>query len=213
MKAVRALSILMVALLATPALTATAQPSSHLVRLTGWSSAVDVRGLNEGDSSDVEALWDEFVTEVPAHTACLLASPPRIEARSDMAPRAAYAPGSGTLYVKPGDLDRLVVFHELAHHLDFTCGAADTIGDDVRRAQGIPLSKAWWKEGSPITWPAEYFANAVAIALGENSRHDVTADTVAVVEEWMGRTRPAVEVPTVVPVTIDDFATSIPRIA
>lgn len=120
-----------------------------------------------------------------------------------MAPRAAYAPATGTLYVKPGDLERLVVFHELAHHLDFTCGAADQVGGALREAQGIPAAKAWWQEGSPVTWPAEYFANAVAIALGETSRHDVAPDTVMVVEEWMGRTAPVPEVPAAEPLMGD----------
>lgn len=173
--------------------------------------AVDVRGLAEADSAQVEALWSEFVTGSPSHSACLLAAPPRIVARPDMAPRAAYAPSSGTLYVKPGDVNRLVVFHELAHHLDFTCGAADAIGEEVRVAQGISPSKAWWKDGSPETWPAEYFANAVAISLGEDSRHGVTAATVAVVEEWMG-TRAEVQAPQVQVLTIDDFDSTTPGI-
>lgn len=213
MKAVRIIAVLVVALLATTALPAAAQASSDLVRLSGWSMAVEVRGLGEGDTAQVEALWGEFVAGAPAHTACLLASPPRIESRSDMAPRAAYAPSSSTLYVKPGDVNRLVVFHELAHHLDFTCGAADDIGGDVKAAQGIPASKAWWNEGSPVTWPAEYFANAVAVALGEHSNHGVTAGTVEVVEDWMGRTRAVVEAPPAPILTIDDPGPNVPRVA
>lgn len=164
---------------------------------------MEIRGLSDAEGSGVEALWGEFVAGAPAHAACLLSSPPRIEARTDMAPRAAYAPATGTLYVKPGDLERLVVFHELAHHLDFTCGAAEAVGGALREAQGIPASKAWWQEGSPVTWPAEYFANAVAIALGETSRHDVAAGTVEVVEEWMGRARPVVEAPAMAPLIGD----------
>lgn len=174
--------------------------------------AIDVRGLAESESNHVEGLWGEFVAGSPAHSACLLATPPRIVARADMAPRAAYAPASGTLYVKPGDVSRLVVFHELAHHLDFTCGAADTIGDDLRVAQGISPSKAWWKDGSPVTWPAEYFANAVAISFGEESHHGVTEATVAVVEQWMGRAPVAVEAPQVQVLTIDDFDSTTPGI-
>src|SRR5690606_34426329 len=121
------------------------------------------------------------------HASCLLASPPRVVAKPDMAPRAAYAPSSSTLYVKPGDLSRLVVFHELAHHLDFACGAAEELGEEFRAAQGIAADKPWWKDGDPVTWPAEYFANAVAEALGEETRHRVTDDAVALVEEWLGR--------------------------
>lgn len=212
MKAVRSISLLVVALVATLALPAAARPSSDLVRLSGWSMAVEVRGLDDRDSLQVEGLWDEFVAGSPAHSACLLATPPQVVARADMAPRAAYAPSSGTLYVKPGDVNRLVVFHELAHHLDFTCGASDTIGDDLRAAQGIASSQAWWKEGSPVTWPAEYFANAVAISLGEDSSHGVTDATVAVVEEWMGRNRPVIQVPQVQVLTVDDFDSTTPGI-
>jgi hypothetical protein len=209
-KAVRIFVAAVVALVATLPLAAGAQSSSHLVRISGWSMAVEVRGLTGSDADRVEALWGEFVAGSPAHSACLLASPPQIEARSDMAPRAAYAPASATLYVKPGDLERLVVFHELAHHLDFACGGSEAVGDALREAQGIASSKAWWKEGDPVTWPAEYFANAVAIALGEHSRHDVTAATVELVEEWMGRTEPVVETPAVL--TIDEAGPYIPHL-
>jgi hypothetical protein len=209
-KAVRIVTAVVVALLATLALPAAAQPSTDLVRLSGWSMAVEVRGLPEAESDRVEALWGEFVAGAPAHSACLLSSPPQIVAKTDMAPRAAYAPSSATLFVKPGDLDRLVVFHELAHHLDFTCGGAQAVGEDLREAQGISPSKAWWKEGQPVTWPAEYFANAVAVALGEESRHDVTAATVEVVEKWMGRTRAVVPAPPVF--TIDDAPPDTPHL-
>lgn len=160
--------------------------SDH-VSVSRYPAAIEVRGLPESDAAAVEELWAEFVAGVPAHASCLLATPPQIVAKTDMAPRAAYAPSSGTLYVKPGDLPRLVVFHELAHHLDFTCGAADALGNDFRAAQGIAADKPWWNHGSPVSWPAEYFANAVAISLGEESRHGVTAAAVEVVEEWTGR--------------------------
>jgi hypothetical protein len=168
------------------ALPATAHPTD-LVRITGWAAALEKRGLGPTEAEQIDVLWAEFVSAVPAHTACLLAHPPRVEANYDMPVRAAYAPATATLYVKPPDLARLVVFHELAHHLDFTCGAADQIGLELRRAQGLPDSKPWWRHGPPASWPAEYFANAVAIALGETSRHAVTDATVALVEEWLGR--------------------------
>lgn len=171
------------------ALPAAAAPD--LVRIPGWMAAVEKRGLGPAEAEQVDALWAEFVAAVPAHTTCLLANPPRFEVNLDMPVRAAYAPATATLYVKPHDLPRLVVFHELGHHLDFACGAADQIGLELRRAQGIPDSKPWWRHGPPESWPAEYFANAVAIALGETSRHGVTNATVDLVEEWMGR-RPVV---------------------
>lgn len=164
---------------------------AELVRVSPWTRSVQISGLSSVNAAQVEGLWGEFVAGVPAHAACLLETPPRIEAKSGMAPRAAYAPSTSTLFVRPGDLDRLVVFHELAHHLDFTCGAAEAVGADLRAAQGMSPDKPWWKHGSPVTWPAEYFANAVAIALGEESRHDVTTETVEVVEQWLGRAAPA----------------------
>ena len=147
---------------------------------------LEVEGLGGDDVARVRSLWSEFVDGLPSQRTCLLAAPPTVVARTDMAPRAAYAPDSATLYVRPGDLPRLVVFHELAHHLDFECGAADEIGAELRSAQGISPSTAWWLEGEPVTWPAEYFANAVAIALGEESRHDVAPATVDLVSEWGG---------------------------
>ncbi|CAN5850168.1 hypothetical protein BH23ACT5_BH23ACT5_17600 [soil metagenome] len=177
--------------------------------LTLWAVSVEVTGLDATDTATIRVLWTEFASGIPAHSACLLASPPRIVAKTDMAPRAAYAPKSATLLVKPGDVSRLVVFHELAHHLDFTCGAADSIGDDVRRVQGIDSSKAWWLEGDPVTWPAEYFANAVAIALGEQSNHDVHPDTVEVVARWLGYTEPE---PIVTPVILDNPNSQVPAL-
>jgi hypothetical protein len=170
------------------------------VSVTRFPAKIEIAGLSGSDAAAVEDLWEEFVAGVPAHASCLLATPPRIVAKPDLGPRAAYAPSSGTLYVKPGDLPRLVVFHELAHHLDFTCGAAESVGEEFRAAQGISPSKPWWKDGDPVTWPAEYFANAVAMALGEESRHRVTAEALTLVEEWIGRTQ--VAQPVVPPVFI-----------
>lgn len=203
---------MVIALVAILALPASAQPSTGLVRVSPWTAAVSLHGFGDADAARISALWAEFVAGAPDHSACLLASPPRIEAKTDMAPRAAYSPSTSTLFVKPGDLDRLVVFHELAHHLDFACGAADEIGEELREAQGIAQSKPWWKDGSPVTWPAEYFANAVAIALGEHSRHGVGAETVTVVEEWMGRGEPAEQGPAPV-LTIGQPGPDVPRLA
>lgn len=190
---------------------AAAQPTADLVRISNWTIAAEVRGLGEDQANRVRELWAEFVAGVPAHSACLLASPPAFVAKTDMRPRAAYAPATGTLYVKPGDLDRLVVFHELAHHLDFTCDAAGAIGEEVRAAQGIAADKPWWKHGAPASWPAEYFANAVAVALGESSRHDVRAETVDVVEEWLGRNVAAVQAAPVL--TIGEPGPEAPRLS
>lgn len=178
--------------------------------MSSWAASLEVTGLDDPDSRAVRALWGEFVTGLPGQAPCLLANPPVIQANVDMAPRAAYAPSISTLYVKPGDLQRLVVFHELAHHLDFTCGAAETIGEEFRQAQGIPASKPWWKDGSPVTWPAEYFANAVAVSLGEESRHGVTQAAVDVVAAWTGPVQtPAVAVP---PLTLGEPGGDAPRL-
>jgi hypothetical protein len=178
--------------------------------ISSWAASLEVVGLDTDDAQAIKALWGEFVTGLPAQAQCLLANPPVIEANSNMSPRAAYAPSISTLYVKPGDVERLVVFHELAHHLDFTCGAADAIGPEFRGAQGISASKPWWQDGSPATWPAEYFANAVAVSLGEHSRHGVTAAAVEVVSVWSGRTQsPPEPVP---PLTLDEPGAITPRL-
>jgi len=210
-KAVRILPAVAAVLVVALALPAGARAPSDFVSISPWPLAVETHGLADSDTAEIDDLWNEFVAGTPAHTACLLAEPPRVEAKTDMAPRAAYSPSTATLFVKPGDLDRLVVFHELAHHLDFTCGAADDIGVDLRAAQGISASKPWWKDGSPVTWPAEYFANAVAINLGEHSRHGVTSGTVEVVEEWMGRGAPA-EPATPVVLRVGEPGPDVPRI-
>ena len=206
----RGIPVLVALLVGGLALPAVARPTSDLVQVTAWSPALEMRGLEGSAAESVEGLWSEFVAGAPAQAACLLANPPRIEAKWDMAPRAAYAPDTATLFVRPNDLSRLVVFHELAHHLDFTCGAADAVGGDLRAAQGIAASKPWWKHGSPVTWPAEYFANAVAIALGENSRHGVTGEAVEVVEIWMGRGVVAEEATGVL--TLDQPGPDVPRL-
>lgn len=186
MRVTRSLIVVLAAFLAVGLAIPAQARSFDMVRVSALTASVEVGGLDVAQSARVQELWGEFVTAIPGQASCLLASPPRIEAKSDMAPRAAYAPASATLFVKPGDLDRIVVFHELGHHLDFACGAAEEIGDDLRAAQGIAANKPWWKHGDPVSWPAEYFANAVAIALGEESRHDVQPATVALVEQWMG---------------------------
>ena len=178
--------------------------------VSSWVASLEVVGLDSHDTQAIKALWGEFVTGLPAQAPCLLASPPVIEANSNMSPRAAYAPSISTLYVRPGDLEPLVVFHELAHHLDFTCGAAEAIGAEFRDAQGISASKPWWQHGSPVSWPAEYFANAVAISLGEHSRHGVTEAAVEVVSVWSGRTQPAPD--PVPPLTLDEPGAITPRL-
>lgn len=211
MRAVRTSIALLAALLVVGlALPAAARPTTDLVSVSAWSPALEMRGLEGSAAEAVEELWSEFVAGVPGQASCLLASPPRIEAKWDMAPRAAYAPSTATLFVRPDDLSRLVVFHELAHHLDFACGAADEVGAEFRAAQGIAATKPWWQHGSPVTWPAEYFANAVAIALGESSRHGVTGEAVDVVERWMGRGVVAEEPPGVL--TLDQPGPDVPRL-
>lgn len=213
MKAARYLiASVITALFVTLALPAAAVTTTDLVRVSTWSASVEVRGLDGEEADQVTDLWAEFVAGIPAQAGCLLASPPGFEAKRDMRPRAAYAPATATLYVKPGDLERLVVFHELGHHLDFTCGGAEAVGAELRAAQGISASKPWWNHGSPVTWPAEYFANAVAIALGEESRHGVTAEAVDVVEEWLGRTLPVTPEPVRV-LTFGEPGPDVPRLA
>lgn len=171
---VSAVVSLLVVLLAAPA-----------SAITISATDLDVSGLEATDAARMNLLWGEFLEGAPGHRACLLENRPAVVAQPDMAPRAAYSPSAQTLYVKPGGLVRLVVFHELAHHLDFTCGAASAIGDDFKVSQGLSPSKAWWQEGNPVTWPAEYFANAVAIALGEESRHGLTPEAVEVVRAYL----------------------------
>lgn len=130
----------------------------------------------------VDAAYLEMVAAAPAQVECL--TKPSVEALEG-GPRAAYAPDTAILYVRPGEGDRLVLLHELAHHLDFLCDAQGQIGAAFREAQGIAPGKAWWMEGPPVTWPAEYFANAVAVAMGEVSAHGVTPEAVALVKTWM----------------------------
>lgn len=169
------------------------------VDLAGISTPIPpltVSGLDAADQARIQQLWAEFVSGLPAQAACLLSSPPQVQGDGGLRPRAAYAPSSATLFVRPHHLERLVVFHELGHHLDFACGASEQIGAQLRQAQGIAASKPWWKDGKPVTWPAEYFANAVAITLGEKSRHDVSQSTIELVGLWTGHipsqvTRPA----------------------
>lgn len=193
---------------------ASALTSPALVKVPTVNLSIEVSGLSAEGTSQVEGIWSEFVAAIPAQATCLMATPPKVVARTDIGPRAAYAPGSATLYVKPGDLDRVVVFHELAHHLDFTCGGAEAVGEELRAAQGLSAAKPWWKHGQPVTWPAEYFANAVAIALGEESRHDVAPATVDLVREWMGDT-PVVELTPLAPtiLTIEDLGPAAPGLA
>lgn len=156
-----------------------------LAGVAAADSAPEIRGFEAPDAARLETLWEEFVAGVPAWSSCLVAAPPLIVSQPAMRPRAAYSPSEATLFVKPGDLDRVVVIHELAHHLDFTCGAADAVGSDLRAAQGLPAGRAWWLEGAPVDWPAEYFANAVVVLFGEETRHDVKAGTVEVVAAWV----------------------------
>jgi hypothetical protein len=168
------------------------EPPLDLAGISTPIPPLKVSGLDSSDSALIQQLWGEFVSGLPAQAACLLSAPPQIVADPGLGPRAAYAPSTATLYVRPHHLERLVVFHELGHHLDFTCGASEQIGAQLRRAQGIAASKPWWKDGNPVTWPAEYFANAVAITLGEKSRHDVSAATVELVGLWTGHIHPQV---------------------
>jgi hypothetical protein len=77
------------------------------------------------------------------------------------------------------------LIHEMGHHLDFACDAQGTIGAALRAAQDIPADTPWFGQGPSTSWPAEYFANAVLIATGGNTAHNVNPETVALVAEWM----------------------------
>jgi hypothetical protein len=65
--------------------------------------------------------------------------------------------------------------HELAHHLDATCGALADLRPDFLEAQGHPAGTPW--DGAD-TWeaiPAEQFAETVVlVVLGERQQHRLT---------------------------------------
>jgi hypothetical protein len=100
--------------------------------------------------------------------------------------RARYSSGVIDIRV-PATAPRIeeVVVHEVAHHLDATCGRVDNVRNQFLATQG---STSPWHSGP--SWeetPAEQFAEAVTLVVLDRQRaHNVrvSSDAVDVVRRW-----------------------------
>lgn len=135
--------------------------------------------------------WDRFEAAFPAQRTCLT----DVElVLSDDVPLGAarYVASERMILIEiPTSPRRYVesLTHELAHHLDASCGAERAIGASLRAAQGIGPQVPWddgevWEER-----PTEQYAEAVVeYVTGDRFTHadiiDVSDEAVEIVEAW-----------------------------
>lgn len=137
-------------------------------------------------TSEVHQIWEEMKSAAPAQAHCAT-TPPRVV--WDPSIRTGFYKTT-TATITLGTHRRDVIAHELAHHLDYSCGGAAALGEALRASQGLPSDRPWTGSGKPAGRPAEYFANAVILAIGYPSKHNVKKGTVEVVRAWMTGSTP-----------------------
>lgn len=135
--------------------------------------------------------WDRFEAAFPARRACL--TDVELELLDDVALGAArYVESERLILIEiPTSPRRYVesLTHELAHHLDASCGAELAIGAALRAAQGIDPQVPWdevevWEER-----PTEQYAEVVVeYVTGDRFTHadviDVSQEAIEVVRDW-----------------------------
>lgn len=137
------------------------------------------------------ATWDRFEAAFPAQAGCLT------DVESELVDDVA---GGAARYVASERLIRIEIptsprryveslTHELAHHLDASCGAELAIGAVIREAQGIDPEVPWEGVDPWEARPTEHYAEAVVeYVTGDRFTHadiiDVSVEVVEIIEAW-----------------------------
>lgn len=149
--------------------------------------------MPEETPTDLADLVTETMTAVeealPAHADCLDGL--TVTHAWELDNRAEYHVETGTIVLRvPATADHLEVSlaHEIAHHLDFGCGLADSTREAFATAQSLDPAAAWDSGESWQTTPAELFATAVATHVTGRPdplrRLDITDEAMEVVARW-----------------------------
>ena len=146
----------------------------------------------EEEAAEIVEQWQRFLSHFDGYADCLEPLEVRVVDRAedwyhakDVGPIAAFYvfPPDPMIYIEhrkvvPGNL-----LHEMAHHLDISCGLAEgSIGDAFRIAQGIADERGWFEGGTWSAVPAEVFAEAVVKYFGGSTQIDISRDAVRVIE-------------------------------
>jgi hypothetical protein len=139
--------------------------------------------------------WDSFLAAFPAQHDCIGTVTVRLT-RSVEGGDALYRSSERTILIEiPTTPERFPesLAHELGHHLESACGAAEELGTAFRRSQGLEPDSPWSGSDPWFESPSEQFAETVVeLVLGERITHPdiVTLDdaTLDLVREWGGAT-------------------------
>ncbi len=182
----------------TPTPTTSTLPQIHaqrVVSVRGVSATMGI-GFSPEQVDQIERVFTMFVNALPVKAGCL--KDVSIAADPDLESIGAYYTNRHRIALDTDRMSDYAIVHELAHHLDDSCGAGVAIGDQVKAAQGL-TAPAWWEGSSWVLIPAEHFAETIAkILLGINvDRPGMTipTETVDLVRTWLELASPAPTAP------------------
>ena len=135
--------------------------------------------------------WDRFEAAFPAQAGCL--TDVELELVDEVAGGAArYIATERLILIEiPTSPRRYVesLTHELAHHIDSSCGVELAIGTAIKQAQGIPPQVTWEGVEAWEDRPTEQFAETVVqYVTADRYTHadviDVSEEALGIVREW-----------------------------
>ena len=182
----------MIAAIRVVALLAVAAVSTGSVSGEPEPRLVPTQRLPDDVAILLDATWEEFLAATPAHHSCL--GTVRIELVAEVdGGDAAYRRDERLILIQiPTSPHRFPesVVHELAHHLEATCGFDGAHRDRLRSAQGIEGDRPWTQVEQWEDRPAEHLAEAVVqVVRGDRVLHHdlvpLTSAAVELVEDWL----------------------------
>ena len=128
----------------------------------------------EGDPTPAEAriirgTWSHFAGTFHRSSACLEPLTVKVVDRAEdwfgggsYALAGFYRASEATMYIEHGKVTPANLAHEFAHHLDVSCGVADSpLAEDFLQAAGFADSASWYTGSSWDLVPAEQFSEAI----------------------------------------------------
>ncbi|HEX6399887.1 MAG TPA: hypothetical protein VF108_05390 [Actinomycetota bacterium] len=175
------IALVMLAVVATVAVVASARPTDPAVRFTDETP----RDLREVTTR----AWDRFTAAFPGRRGCL--GDVMVGVAWQLPDRARYEPEPGLVLIRaPGTAGNLeaTLLHEFAHHAEHRCSTSAAFRRRFVAAAGLPSGIAWFGGDAWERIPSERFAEAaVRHVLGETPPHvliTVEPDEVRAVAAW-----------------------------
>lgn len=130
------------------------------------------------EASEISHQWDRIHLFFPAAAACVDPVTVVVVDRAEDAwtsgtvsgIAAFYRRSEQTVFIEHGKVRAEHLVHELAHHLDFSCGFNESgLGAEFLGAQGFAADQKWTRGSTWGRVPAEHFAEAVVGFMGIDS--------------------------------------------